>query len=93
MVEKLIRYILAFVGLSIGIGFGIFAAEDLYVRNVFGLQRIVYLIAVPIFTGLLFGFVMYFASKLFIMIGRKLAQYAQQELEKIPPHDFLFGLI
>lgn len=93
MIEKLIKYVITFIGLSTGVALGLRLVDPLYEYNIFNLQRIVYLIGAPLLLGLLGTVVLYFASKLFIRFGKKMAQVVQSELEKIPQQDFLFGLI
>jgi len=93
MIEKFIKYVLSFVGLSTGIAFGLRSVDFLYELNIFNLNRMVYLILAPLLLGVIFGLIAYFTSKLVIGFGKKLAQVTQSELEKIPQQDFIFGLI
>ena len=93
MVEKLIKYIITFIGLSSGVALGIRLADPLHDLHLINFDRIVYLVVTPTVLGLLGAFVLYFASKILIKLGKRLAQLVQNELEKIPQQDFLFGLI
>lgn len=93
MIEKIIKYIITFIGLSAGVAFGLHLVDFLYDYNIFNLNRMVYQIASPTIVGILFALVTFFASKLVVSAGKKLASYMQAELEKIPQQDFLFGLI
>jgi Integral membrane protein (PIN domain superfamily) len=93
MIEKLIKYIITFIGLSTGVALGLRLVDPLFEYHIFNLQRVVYLIVTPLFLGLLGAAVSYFASKILIRFGKKMAQVVQVELEKIPQQDFLFGLI
>lgn len=96
MIEKLIKFVIAFVGLSLGVGVGIYLSDYIYEQNLLAIHRMIYGLALPIFLGLIFAFITYFASKLMIALGKKLAQYTQQELEKVPPIELgvgLFGLV
>jgi uncharacterized protein YacL len=93
MIEKIIKYIITFIGLSAGVAFGLHLVDFIYEFNVFNLNRMVYQIASPTILGILFALVTFFASKLVVSAGKKLASYMQAELEKIPQQDFLFGLI
>lgn len=93
MVEKLIKYIITFIGLSSGVALGIRLADPLHDLHLINFDRIVYLVVTPTVLGLLGAFVLYFASKILIKLGKRLAQIVQNELEKIPQQDFLFGLI
>lgn len=93
MVEKLIKYIITFIGLSAGVALGLSMAEFLYENDFLNLMKIVYMIATPAIFGIIAAVFAYVMSKLIIRLGKKLAQYAQAELEKIPQQDFLFGLI
>ncbi|MDN5299244.1 MAG: hypothetical protein PWP51_1797 [Clostridiales bacterium] len=93
MVERIIKYILTFVGLCIGIGLGIYLADFLPNEGLFNLSRTVYVIAIPTILGLILAFITYFTSQFLISIGKKSALIAQNELEKIPPHELAFGMI
>lgn len=93
MVEKIIKYILTFVGLCIGIGFGIYLTEIIFKGDIFSLNGTIYIVLIPATLGLIFTFLSYFASKLIISGGKRLALYAQNEVEKIPPHELAFGMI
>ena len=93
MIEKIIKYIITFIGLSSGIAVGLQVADFLYDNNPFNLHEMVYQIASPAIVGIVFAIIAYMASRLFIKLGQKLAQITQSELEKIPQQDFLFGLI
>lgn len=91
--EKFIKYIITFVGISLGAASGLQMVDYLYNYHFFNLNRIVYAIAAPAILGLFFGLIAYTTSKLIIRLGKKLAHYTQAELEKIPQQDFIFGLI
>lgn len=93
MMEKFIKYVLTFVGLSIGVTTGTQVADYLYKYHFLNLNKIVYEVAVPLIIGLFFGLIAYATSKLIIQGGQKLAHYTQAELEKIPQQDFIFGLV
>ena len=93
MVERIIKYILTFVGLCIGIGIGIYLTDFLPNEGLFNLSKTVYVILIPTVLGLILAFISYFTSKLMITIGKRLALYAQNELEKIPPQELTFGII
>ena len=95
MVEKMIKLILTFVGLCVGVGVGIHLSDFLSDYNAFNLNlhSMVYKTITPIFLGLIFGMVSYVTSRLVIKLGKKLANYAQSELEKIPQIDMIFGQI
>lgn len=93
MVERIIKYIIAFIGLCIGIGLGIYLSDFIPSEGLFNLSKTVYLIAIPTILGLILAFITYFTSKIIIKIGKRLANYAQNELEKIPPQELIFGSI
>lgn len=93
MIEKFIQYIITFIGLSTGIAFGIHLVDVLVDNNIFGLDRMVYMVLSPAILAVVFALLAYGASQLIIRFGKKLAQITQAELEKIPQQDFLFGLI
>ncbi|MBS7528368.1 PIN domain nuclease [Fusibacter paucivorans] len=93
MVERIIKYILTFVGLCIGIGLGIYLTDFLPNEGLFNLSRTVYVIAIPTILGLILAFITYFTSQIMISVGKKSALLAQNELEKIPPHELAFGMI
>ncbi|HAS74941.1 MAG TPA: PIN domain nuclease [Clostridiales bacterium UBA8960] len=93
MIEKFIKYIITFIGLSTGIALGIHLVDLLVENNIFGLDRMVYMVISPAILGVVLALVAYVASQLIIRLGKKLAQITQAELEKIPQQDFLFGLI
>ena len=93
MVEKIIKYILAFIGLCIGVAFGIYLAELIFHGDIFSLDGTFYVLLIPLSTGLIFAFLTYLMSKLIISGGKKLALYAQNEVEKIPPHELVFGMV
>ncbi len=93
MIEKIIKYIITFVGFCVGIGFGIYIADLLYIKDIFNVDRMVYSVIIPALLGLIIGFLAYFFSNFMIKSSKKMVQYAQSELEKIPPQDFLFGLL
>lgn len=93
MIEKFIKYIITFIGLSAGIAFGIHLVDFLVENNIFGLDRMVYMVLSPAIVGVVLALAAFFASQLIIRLGKKLAQITQAELEKIPQQDFLFGLI
>lgn len=95
MVEKMIKFILTFVGLCVGVGVGIHVSVFLTEYNAFdlNLHPMIYKTAVPIVLGLFFGLFAYGTSRLMIKLGKKLANYAQSELEKIPQTDLMLGLL
>lgn len=91
--ERIIKYVIAFVGLSLGIAFGIqiafYAREHLDIN----LHPMVYLIGFPTILGILFGLIFYFFSKGAIHFGKRFANYVQSEVEKLPPQELIFGLV
>lgn len=93
MIEKFIQYIITFIGLSTGIAFGIHLVDVLVDIDLFGFDRMVYMVLSPAILAVVFALLAYGASQLIIRFGKKLAQITQAELEKIPQQDFLFGLI
>lgn len=93
MIEKFIKYIITFIGLSSGVALGLRLVDLLIENNIFNLDQMVYRILSPTIVGILFAIISYFASQLIIRLGKKLAQITQAELEKIPQQDFIFGLI
>jgi uncharacterized protein YacL len=90
VIEKIIKYIITFVGFCVGVGTGIYLTDFVYERDLFNLHRMVYTISLPFLFGLIFTIITFFISKLMIALGKKLAQYTQTELEKIPQHELLF---
>ena len=93
MIEKFIKHIITFIGLSSGVALGLRLVDLLVENNFFNLDKMVYMILSPTIVGVLFAIIAFFASKLIIRLGKKLAQITQAELEKIPQQDFIFGLI
>jgi len=92
MAEKLIQYVLAFVGLSIGIGVGIYVSDITYTQYSIEINQIAYKILMQVIFGVIIALIFYFASKLIIKYGKKMAQYAQREIEKVPLNELLIGL-
>jgi uncharacterized protein YacL len=90
MIEKFIKYIITFIGLSSGVALGLRLVDLLIENNIFNLDQMVYRILSPTIVGVLFAIISYFASQLIIRLGKKLAQITQAELEKIPQQDFIF---
>ncbi len=93
MIEKIIKYIITFVGFCVGIGFGIYLAEFLFLKNIFHVNKMIYIVLTPALLGIIFGFITFIFSSFMIRGSKKLAQSAQLELEKIPPQEFFFGLM
>lgn len=93
MVEKIIKLIIAFIGLSIGVVFGIYLTDFVYPNDLLPLNRMFYVVMMPVLFGIIFAFLTYIASKLMIAIGKKLAQLAQNELEKIPQQDLAVSFV
>lgn len=93
MIEKIIKYIIALIGLSVGVGLGIYLNDALGELSYFGIHPMVFAILLPILLGLIFALFTYFTSKLIISLGKKVANYAQTEVEKLPPHELMVGLL
>lgn len=93
MAEKIIKYIIAFVGLSVGIGLGVYLNDVVVQDTFFGINPTIFRVGLPILLGLIFALFTYFTSKLVISLGKKLALYAQKEVEKLPPQDLLIDLL
>lgn len=93
MIERIIKYILAFVGLSVGAGAGFYLGEVLNRSEWFNLPETVFTVVVPGICSLSLGLAAYFASRVVIKRGKKLAAYVQAEIEKLPPTERIVGLI
>ncbi len=90
MINKIIKGIMSLVGITIGV------ASYFYVVRAFPKlipTSDVYTILGAIFSGIIMGLIFYLISPWLLNEGKNMANWAENELSKVPPMDILIGSI
>lgn len=91
-IEKLIRFILSFVALCIGVGAGMYLGDFLQMIILTKVPEEVYTLLIPGALGIAFALIMLMFSNFAIIRAKKFVAYVQTEIEKLPPKERAVGI-
>lgn len=93
MILKMMRYTIAVIGFGVGFGLGNYWCQSQEEIQLLGLHPALLQVVIPILLGLIFLLLTYMVSHFIILFGKKMASYFIDEMDKLPPHELIVGVL